>query len=89
MHNMAEDDYLWAIQNLRRVFGMFDITTIKTFVVNLEMELLNDFGSCFPFARTLLCRWNIKENITAKMWRRFDPATIIVHMELPGTGSNN
>ena len=72
------------MQNLRRVFAMFDITTLKKFVVDREMSLINALGSCFPFARTLLCRWQINEDITAK-----GVQTITAHMELPGTRSNN
>ena len=62
------------MQNLRRVFAMFDITTLKKFVVDREMSLINALGSCFPFARTLLCRRHINKNITAKMRRHFGSA---------------
>ena len=84
IRNEAEDDYLWAMQNLRRVFGMSDIATPKLFAVDREMTLMDSLGGCFYFARTLLCRWQINEDITAK-----GVQTITAHMELPGTRSNN
>ena len=51
MLNEAEEDYLWEMQNLRRVFGMLDIASPKQFVADCEMALMNALGSCFPFVK--------------------------------------
>ena len=51
---------------------MFDIATPKSFVVDRDMALMNALGYCYPYARTLLCRWHLNKNITAKVRRDFD-----------------
>ena len=61
------------MQNLRRVFEVFDIATSKKFVFDREMALMSALVNCCPFARTLLCIWHKNKNITANMRRHFYP----------------
>ncbi|KAG7562134.1 hypothetical protein FFLO_02416 [Filobasidium floriforme] len=58
-----EDDYLWAMHNLR---DLLRIVPVKTFVTDNDKALRNAIDRVYPETTKLLCIWHINKNIVSR-----------------------
>jgi hypothetical protein len=65
----TEEDYLWAIRQLKTVTFSENITWPEVFVTDREMALINAIEREFPRAKTVLCEWHVANAVLVKVQR--------------------
>jgi len=68
-----EEDYLWAMDNLKTVFAEIGIER-NIFVTDRELALISAIAESFPSAHHLLCIWHVNKNVLAKCKPKFQTA---------------
>ena len=61
-----EEDYKWALEQVRKIYRDFTILRPETVVTDRDIALLNALDSIFPESGTILCTWHINKNVLAK-----------------------
>lgn len=72
MRSEKTEDYLWALEALRRLVG--ERLQPQAISTDRELALVNAVGVVFPRARHILCAWHIGKNILAKCKKLFPVA---------------
>ena len=64
----TEDDYLWAVTQLRDVVQTLNSYNVMVFVTNREIETMNAMKRFFPAAYSSLCIWQVNKTALA-IWK--------------------
>ena len=59
----GEDDYTWALKELKTLMCREDIPDPGVVVTNCELALMNAINTVFPMASGLLCGWHVSNAI--------------------------
>ena len=70
IHREKEEDYVWALENLKRIMDPDEMP--RVIVTDRDKGLMNAIQKVFPMATHLLCRWHIGKNVTANCKKHFD-----------------
>jgi len=71
MPSETEEDYVWALEQLRRYLGDFCPNVIVT---DRELALMSAIRTVFPGAANLLCVWHINKNVLHHVKKLFKNA---------------
>jgi len=59
----TNEDYLWAIKELKHMFCREDIFDPLVVVTDRELALMNALNEVFPWAKNILCEWHVAKAI--------------------------
>jgi hypothetical protein len=75
-----EEDYTWALTQLRSCMALYGIQEPKCMITDRELALITVIDELFPQSDHLLCRWHVNMNVvknckkhftTKKQWDEF------------------
>lgn len=66
IQSQTQEDYAWALEQLREIFRAHDIMVPNAFVTDRDLALLRALESTFPTIPTLLCYWHVNKNVLTK-----------------------
>ena len=66
-----EEDYEWALKQLRGYITKYDIQEPKTMITDRELALITEIDLEFPDTDHLICRWYVNINIVKNYKKHF------------------
>ena len=72
MKQETEEDYIWALEQLKDILQQPDYTNPTVIVTDRELALMNAIRVCFPATRGLLCIWHVDQCVKAKANKQFE-----------------
>jgi MULE transposase domain len=70
MAHETEEDYVWALEQMKKCFGERLRGQIVV-VTDWELALMHGIASILPQATNILCMWHIDKNVLANLKKHF------------------